>query len=469
MDPISINFIGISEAESIKSPEKSGGKQKSRIQILGINDPLKHYAIALSSSELQPSLKRSWLDRLRGIVPLKVKNEKDGKVGFIKVNAASLRKRFGITKQEFNAALTKGDLSSLISQKLHEKKQEELLNKAMESLAINPAQAMQDIYEAKQIDPQGVFKFFQKERSGVGSFFCGSCYANGVGVDKNPNEAFKWYQKAADEGNVEAMKSLGDCYQKGMGVNKNLKEGFEWYQKAVNNGHIVAMFELGICYEFGVGVDKNPNDAVNWYQKGAEKVNADTCGNADAMHRLGLCYRRGVGFKSDTEEALKWFRKGADNGSTDAMDSLAYCYQKGIGVNRNPEEAMKWYRQAADKGNANAMTNLGTLYLWEPASKEDNYKESFKWFQKGADYDNAQAMFQLGLSLLRGRGVLVNPQKALEWFRKAADNGNIEAMYFLSDIYEKAFHNQTEANKWNALAKKTQEEDQGAATARKPV
>ena len=58
----------------------------------------------------------------------------------------------------------------------------------------------------------------------------------GQGVAQNYNEAFKCFQKAADNGVASAFAYLGEMYYAGDGVAQNYNEAFKWYQKAADNG-----------------------------------------------------------------------------------------------------------------------------------------------------------------------------------------------------------------------------------------
>ncbi len=44
-------------------------------------------------------------------------------------------------------------------------------------------------------------------------------------------EAFKWYRKAAEQGNDEAQSNLGLCYENGQGVKQDFSEAVKWYKK----------------------------------------------------------------------------------------------------------------------------------------------------------------------------------------------------------------------------------------------
>lgn len=45
----------------------------------------------------------------------------------------------------------------------------------------------------------------------------------------------------AEQGNAEAQYSLGVCYRCGDGVEKNLEEAIKWYRKAAEQGYAKAI------------------------------------------------------------------------------------------------------------------------------------------------------------------------------------------------------------------------------------
>lgn len=68
----------------------------------------------------------------------------------------------------------------------------------------------------------------------------------------------------AEQGNAEAQYSLGVCYRCGDGVEKNLEEAIKWYKKAAEQGYARAQHNLGICYYNGDGVIQNNVKALAW-------------------------------------------------------------------------------------------------------------------------------------------------------------------------------------------------------------
>lgn len=68
-------------------------------------------------------------------------------------------------------------------------------------------------------------------------YFLGRMYADGRGVDKSPEEAAKWYRKAAEKGVQEAQFRLAEQYELGNGVPRDLEYAFGWYGVAAHLGN----------------------------------------------------------------------------------------------------------------------------------------------------------------------------------------------------------------------------------------
>ena len=53
---------------------------------------------------------------------------------------------------------------------------------------------------------------------------------------QNYTEAIRYWQQAAEQGDAHAQFNLGSCYQGGIGVKENPEAAFEWYMKAAEQG-----------------------------------------------------------------------------------------------------------------------------------------------------------------------------------------------------------------------------------------
>ena len=171
------------------------------------------------------------------------------------------------------------------------------------------------------------------------------------------------YRRAAEMGDLEAMRSLVICYNTGQGrlqgrLRIDETKIMEWYKKAAEAGNARAMCNLGYAYAYGQGgLRKDETKAVEWYQKAAE------AGNARAMYNLGLCYHNGQGgLTKDTSKAVEWYQKAAEAGYAGAMWNLGACYEEGVGMlTKDEAKAMEWYRKAAEAGISVAAERLQEL------------------------------------------------------------------------------------------------------------
>ncbi|RZN71352.1 tetratricopeptide repeat protein, partial [Avibacterium paragallinarum] len=63
-----------------------------------------------------------------------------------------------------------------------------------------------------------------------------NAYHEGKGVKQDDFQAFKWTQKAAEQGFAEAQTNLGIMYGLGRGVKQDLNFAKMWASKACENG-----------------------------------------------------------------------------------------------------------------------------------------------------------------------------------------------------------------------------------------
>ena len=122
--------------------------------------------------------------------------------------------------------------------------------------------------EAQQYDAQRKEFVERKAKAEQGDaraqFQLGLHYYLGRGVEKDFEEAVKWYRKAAEQGNAYAQFNLGGRYFDGEGQKKDFVEAVKWYRKAAEQGNAMAQFNLGECYADGEGVKKNFVEAYAW-------------------------------------------------------------------------------------------------------------------------------------------------------------------------------------------------------------
>ncbi|MEI8312975.1 MAG: tetratricopeptide repeat protein, partial [Verrucomicrobiota bacterium] len=205
----------------------------------------------------------------------------------------------------------------------------------------------------------------------------------------DPSGALKWFLKAADVGNTDAMVKAGEMIAKGAGdAAPDLAAGAKLFQRAADLQDPVAMYDLGECFLHGKGVAKDASRAVQLLSGAAAKH------NARAMNLLGDLYKNGL--------------PGT--------------------ITPNPAEAFRLFSSAKDLGDLDAQGNLGVLYINGLGVNEDD-KKAVELFKDGSDKGNALCMFFYAMALESGvGGTPVNIEKAKELYLSAAQGGNPPAL-----------------------------------------
>ena len=281
---------------------------------------------------------------------------------------------------------------------------------------------------------------------------------------EDDDEAFFWYQRAAEQGHIEAINLLGDASgsdraninsvdlsyteefafkdEKNWDIEFNHKNSSDLYEKAIA-GDAEAQFNLAVFYE--EGDDANLELALELYKKASEQnhtaaqnnlvrmyIKAAEKGDFHAQRKLGWKYYNGEGVVKDNKKAIKWYTKAAKQeifGCDKVQHNLAVIYHLSEGE-KDYKQAAKWYRKAAENNLADSQYNLGFMHYYGTGVLKD-YKEALKWYSKAAEQGTTLAQFSLGNMYVKGEGVLKDYKKAAKWYKKAAEQGDIYAQYRL--------------------------------------
>jgi TPR repeat protein len=171
-------------------------------------------------------------------------------------------------------------------------------------------------------------------------------------------EAAAWLEKAATAGNADAQAAYGDMFWSGQGgLPRDRTQAFSWFLRAAEQGNIGAMGHVSLCYEAGEGVSGDDLLALRWCRKAAE------AGNAWAQVRLGRHYEDGDLLPHDTHQAFAWYERAARQDYADAQGRLAAFYLEGWGGDGvdGRQQALFWLRKAAGGGDELARAMLARL------------------------------------------------------------------------------------------------------------
>lgn len=165
---------------------------------------------------------------------------------------------------------------------------------------------------------------------------------------KSEDEAKKRFEQltiAAEKGDPEAQTDLALMYDRGEGVNKNNEEAVKWYRLAAEKGYARAQRNLAISFDDGEGVPQDYEEALKWYKLAVEQ------GDSDAQYNLARLYywKRG-GSPQDYEEAFKWGSLAAEQGDPLAQYFLGMLYLRGYGTEFDFEKGMMFNKLALDQG-----------------------------------------------------------------------------------------------------------------------
>ncbi|MBP3891172.1 MAG: sel1 repeat family protein [Solobacterium sp.] len=152
----------------------------------------------------------------------------------------------------------------------------------------------------------------------------GEVYYRGIGVNKDYDQAFKFFQKAANMGHPNALCKLGNCYSLGHGTSRNLDRAFTCYEDASDEGDIEATWKLGDFYWNGTSrlIQKDVTRACDYYLDALTLTeDAQDPWNAPEVYlRVANCLKDGAGITRDVRNAYLFYRSAID-GFLDRIDS----------------------------------------------------------------------------------------------------------------------------------------------------
>lgn len=161
----------------------------------------------------------------------------------------------------------------------------------------------------------------------------------------------------SNEGNPYATFYLGTLYENGTGVEQNNNTALSHYVMADQLGLPQAKYQMGVTCEFGrCGVTQSYEVASKIYKEAAD------LGHSDAQCQLGGLYERGYGVEQNFETATHYYKLASENGNARAKFLLADCYLNGLGITKSVTEALKLFHHAAELGHGGSQLILAVRY-----------------------------------------------------------------------------------------------------------
>ena len=139
---------------------------------------------------------------------------------------------------------------------------------AAQSAPPSPTAAGTDSSPAQLPDP--IRRIIVEARAGnpEAQFNLGVLYQRGEGLPQNDEQAFFWFQSAAEQNYPQAQHNLATAYAEGRGIARNYPKAAEWFAKSAEAGLSQSQFSLGALHEGGL-ITGEPNliEARRWYER----------------------------------------------------------------------------------------------------------------------------------------------------------------------------------------------------------
>lgn len=249
----------------------------------------------------------------------------------------------------------------------------------------------------------------------------------GIGTERDVSEAIKWYQKAADLEEPEALYKIANFYSTGRHqIPADNKQYIKYLKKAFDKKYPPAVNDYAYLLLVGFeGVKKDEVKAVELLQKMSNPPH----NISEAMYRLANYYEK----NGKTEEAIDYYNRARNEGYEAAHSDYALMLLNGTVVAKNVKEGMKILKQAGERGFPTANFNLGHIYEYGIFGVEKNPELSLKYYELAAKQYYPKALVKVGKAMLRGRHAGVPAEKneilAARNFHIAAQKGDSEGMH----------------------------------------
>jgi len=133
-------------------------------------------------------------------------------------------------------------------------------------------------------------------------------------LETDPADAVKIWTSLAERGSPQSMVYLGSCFSNGLGVEKDLQCAEKWFRAAADLGVVRAHYSLGRLYL----------DAQRYAEAKQEFESAASKGFVPADHLLGRIYYNGYGVPVDRARAKAHLETASNWGCVFAKTLLAY-------------------------------------------------------------------------------------------------------------------------------------------------
>jgi TPR repeat protein len=308
---------------------------------------------------------------------------------------------------------------------------------------------------------------------------------NGIGVDWNPFEAFKHSKYAAESGMPEAQFFFGIFFTSNLVVNRDYNEAYKWFKKSAEGKYQPAIDAIKNMEESGLLVDiesangngskefvidslKASSSAIFSPDYELDFFEFESTDDDSTVKLIQKLYSKefkelqtslGIARNSDDVQLKDTTGQGvvayaAERGSPEGLLIIAKDYEQGVSRNKNKIKAaeafIKAYRLGAIKAFQSILTYSRSQEFYNLLKKEsdaNNPAAMFVWagltalgfdyqltnvqalelLERAANLNHVNSLVEKGLCYYTGTLVEKDRNKAFEYWERAIEQGSIEA------------------------------------------
>ena len=302
-----------------------------------------------------------------------------------------------------------------------------------------------------------------ESEAGLGAkWLLARAFKEGIGTSPDKASYRMWMERAAKDGDPEAMFSLVEAYRSGIGVEHDEDKYFYWLRQMAKEGSPFALMALAQAYKTGVGTPqsnekffKNATKAIEVAKKAISGHEAGQDFTSEDLPRafqlVAQAHREGIGtVKSKPQyfeylseavaavnNAMQLEQENKPSKADDEKDSLtsivyefALAHLEGSGTVENRRKAFKYMKQAAEAGNMKAMLRLAD-FLETGIGTRKKRNEAFQWRKKAANLSDPDGMYETAISYGTRKGTEEDASEFHRWARNAVRAGHNKAFIAL--------------------------------------
>lgn len=236
-------------------------------------------------------------------------------------------------------------------------------------------QAEKRYSQAKQDNLKNIIERAQ-EGDAKSQLTLGITYKEGITGIVDRDKAFYWFNLAAEQNNSDAQFYLGVLYHNGDNETPpDYAKAINWYEKAANQGQLQAQVNCANIYQFGPEAFRNIDKATFWLTKAAEQ-------NDPIAHaNLGIIAADNKDFK----RAAYHLKFAAEKGDRIGQYNYSTLFFSDDRVKKDIPKAKIWLEKAAQQNLPEAQISLGRIYAWGFDEQGVDKEKAMFWLNKAKD------------------------------------------------------------------------------------